>query len=101
MLVSIFYYILGTFIALLQALLSAIIFWVPDRVRASLVFVTNYFGMFSPIVNWAGVLPAFSWYLIGIAAWFTFLMLMWVWHKIPWVGKQSMEVNYSGSGKKR
>lgn len=95
MIVSIFYFLIGSFVALLVSLLSAITAVVPENIQASMAHLASYFKYFKGIINFSGIFAAFDWYIIMLAAWFTFLAVMWFWHKLPWIGK-----HHKGNDKK-
>lgn len=90
MITSIFLYIVGLFISILQSLLQAIALVIPTDIQTSMAYLAGYFGYLAPVVNFVALTQAFSFYFIAISGWFTFLALMWVWHKMPFVGKPSM-----------
>lgn len=91
MITSIFLFIIGSFIAILQSLLSAITAILPDQISTKFTYLSSFFGYLSGVINFGGIFDAVTWYLIFLSLWFTFLGTMWFWHKLPFVGKGSRQ----------
>jgi len=87
MITSIFIYIIGAFISILGSLLSAITSFIPDNIQNSFTYLSGFLVYFNGVINFEGVFGAFVWYTIFLSLWFSFLTVMWIWHKMPFVGK--------------
>jgi hypothetical protein len=88
MITSVFYFIIGSFLALLSGLLGAISFIIPAQFQAGIFYITSYFNILSGVINLPELIGAMIFFLTFLQAWFGFLGLLWVFGKMPFIGKK-------------
>lgn len=89
MITSIFFFTIGTFLIILASILSAFSLIIPADIQNSFNYVGSFLSNFNGIINMEALRNAVSFYVLFLITWFSFLFIMWVWRRMPFVGKKT------------
>lgn len=91
------------FLALIIESIAKLLGVIPAPFSANFLDATRYFaaymGYFSGIINWADIIDPIIFFLNFLIGWYTFKLIMWMWHLIPAIGKKDQFHNFSGKKK--
>lgn len=87
MIIDLIIILLSLFIQILVWLLSIVVFTIPTQVFSAITYFLGLLNYSRGIFDITVFFQALGSYLIYVTIWYTFKLLLWAYHHIPWFGK--------------